>query len=133
MEGAGVEILMVFLLQSPSYYRLEHTYVEEEEDGSLALMELHPTYVDLLMAFYWWCHSFIEGNCVPPYSVWVQTTRVDFLHFLENVLWKTGEVPQFSFLVVGVLPGTLLKVLSRLAVPVQPPPLCLEAISPQAK
>jgi len=66
MEGAGVEVLMDFLLQPPSYYRLEPTYVEEEEDGSLILKELHPTYVDLLMAFYWWCHSLIEGNHVPP-------------------------------------------------------------------
>ncbi len=74
-----------------------------------------------------------RGQCHPPFSVWIWTTQVNFLCFLENVLWKTGEVPQFNFPVVGVLPGTLLKVWSRPAVPVQPPQVCIEEVSPQAE
>jgi len=66
MEGAGIDLLIDFLLQPPSYYEDELTYVEDREDGSTVLMALHPTYVALLMAFYWWCHSFIEGNHIPP-------------------------------------------------------------------
>jgi len=40
--------------------------IEVREAGSTALMVLHPTYLGLLTAFYWWCHSFIEGNNIPP-------------------------------------------------------------------
>jgi len=66
MEGAAINLLIDFLLQPPSYYEDELTYVEVREDGSTALMVLHPTYVALLTALYWWCHSFIEGNHIPP-------------------------------------------------------------------
>jgi len=102
-------------------------------DGSITCKGLHTTYVDLLMAFYWWCQSYVEGQCIPSYSEWAQTTRADFLCFLENDLWRTGEVLQFTFPIVGVLPGTLIKVLSRLAVPLQPPPVRIKEISPTIK
>jgi len=57
-------------------------------------------------------------------------SRVEFFRFLEHVLWETGDVPQFSFPIVGVLPGTLLKVLKTAPVPVQPPPVLIEEVAP---
>ncbi len=58
-------------------------------------------------------------------------TRVEFLRFLENVLWKAGDdVPQFTFPIVRVLPGTLLRFLNPAPVPVQPPAVLIEEISP---
>jgi len=128
MEGAGIYLLINFLLQPPSYYEDELTYIDRE-DGSTTLMVLHPTYVALLTVFYWWCHSFIEGNHIPPYSIWIHSSRVEFLCLLENVLWKAGDVPWFAFPIVGVLPRTLLKVITRPLVPVQPPPVPIEEIS----
>jgi len=65
MEGAGINLLINFLLQPPSYCKDELTYIEVREDGSTILMALHPTYVSLLKAFYWWCHSYIEGSNNP--------------------------------------------------------------------
>jgi len=59
IEGASINLLINFLLHSPSYYKDELTYVEVREDGSTVLMALHPTYLHLLMAFYWWCHSYV--------------------------------------------------------------------------
>jgi len=67
---------------------------------------------------------------MPAYGHWIRTTRADFLRYLEGVLWKTGEVPRFDFPVAGVLPGTLLRVLSRPPVPVQPPLVRIEEIGP---
>jgi len=58
-------------------------------------------------------------------------TRVDFLHFFESVLWKTREVPQFTFPIVRVLPGTLFRVLKTLPVPVHPTPVPVEVTSPR--
>ena len=79
IEGVGIDLLTDFLLQPPSCYGGELTYVEELEDGTTVLMAPHPTYVHLLTAFYWWCHLYIEGNSVTTYSVWIWTTQVDFL------------------------------------------------------
>jgi len=93
-------------------------------------MALHPTYLDLLESFFWWCHAFIGGNHIPPYSSWIRTTRADYVRYLEGVLWKAREVRRFDFPIVGVLPGTLLKVLSRPLVPVQPPPVLIEEVAP---
>jgi len=67
---------------------------------------------------------------MPLHAHWICTTRVDFLRFLENILWKAGDVPRFAFPVIGVLPGTLLKVLSRPAVPVQDPTPVLPDMGP---
>jgi len=130
MEGAGVELLNDFLLHPSSYYWSELTYVEMEEDGSVALKELHPIYLHLLMAFYWWCRTYIRSNRIPPYADWLRTTRADFLCYLEGVLWKSGEVPPFTFPIIRVLPGTLLRVLSRPPVPVQVLPLVQPDIGP---
>ena len=66
IKGVGIDLLTDFLLQPPSYYKDELTYVEKREDGSTALMALHPTYVALLMALYQWCHGIIGGNRIPP-------------------------------------------------------------------
>jgi len=66
IEGVNIDLLTDFLLQPPSYYRSELTYVEELEDGSTVLMALHPTYVALLTALYLWCHEVIGGNRIPP-------------------------------------------------------------------
>jgi len=55
LVGAGIKLLMDFLLQPPTYYYLELTYVKMQADGSLVLKELYPAYVTLLAAFYWWC------------------------------------------------------------------------------
>ena len=55
VNGVSIRLLNDFL-----------TYIEVREDGSVALMALQPTYVGLLMAFYWWCHSHMQGNCMPP-------------------------------------------------------------------
>jgi len=52
VSGARVELLNDFLLQPPTYYQSELTYVEVEVDGSISCKALHATYVDLLMAFY---------------------------------------------------------------------------------
>jgi len=79
IEGAGIDLLTDFLLQPPSCYGEELTYIEELEDGSTVLMAPHPTYVHLLTAFYWWCNSVMEGDSVPPYSYWIRTTWVNFL------------------------------------------------------
>jgi len=132
-EGVGIDLLNDFLLQPPTFYKDELTYVETAMDGSTVLMALHPTYVDLLTAFYWWCRSYVHGTSMPAYGHWIRTTRADFLRYLEGVLWKTGEVPRFDFPIAGVLPGTLLKVISRPAVPVQPPLVRIEEISPTIK
>jgi len=94
------------------------------------MVRLHPTYLHLLTAFYWWCHTYIRGNHIPPYANWLRTTRADFLHYLEGVLWKSGEVPPFTFPIIRVLPGTLLRVLSRPPVPVQVLPLVQPDIGP---
>jgi len=66
---------------------------------------------------------------MPPH--WL-CTRVDFLRFLESILWKAGDVPWFAFPVIG-FPGTLLKVLSRPPVPVQESPPIVPEIGPRAK
>jgi len=66
VDGISIGLLNDFLLQFPTSYEAKLTYVEVREDGSTALMVLHPTYVGLLTAFYWWCCSFIEGNNIPP-------------------------------------------------------------------
>jgi len=133
LEGAGINLLTNFLLQPPSYYEAKLTYDEVREDGSVTLMAIHPTYVALLMALYLWCHEIIGGNCIPPHSDWLRMSRVEFFHFLENVLWETGEVPRFTFPIIRVLPGTLLKVLKTMLVPVQPPPVLIEEIAPNYK
>jgi len=87
--------------------------------------------IQLILTFLW--HStggaaHLLRATVYPLLQLDQDYQGQFLCFLENVLWKMGEIPQFSFLVVGVLPGTLLKVLSRPTVPVQDPPLVLPDI-----
>jgi len=66
VDSVGVKLLNDFLLFPPSYYEDELTYIEVREDGSTALMALHPTYMALLMAFFKWCCLFIGGNCIPP-------------------------------------------------------------------
>jgi len=91
----------------------------------------------LLMSVFLW--PFIGGASptwkaiVCPYLDWLCTTWVDFLHFLENVLWKAGDLPQFAFPVIRVLPGTLLRVLSRPPVPVQESTLIVPEIGPMIK
>ncbi len=131
ISGAGIELLNDFLLQPPTYYQSELTYIEVDPDGSITRKGLHATYVDLLMAFYWWCQSYMEGQRIPSYLEWARTTRADFLHFLENDFWTTGEVPQFTFPIVGVLPGTVLKVLQSPAVPVQDSPSMILGLCPR--
>jgi len=41
-----------FSTPTASYYQEELTYVDTEEDGSILLKELHPTYIHLIMALY---------------------------------------------------------------------------------
>ncbi len=52
IKGVGIDLLNDFLLQPPSCYQSELTYIEECQDGSTILMAPHPTYVRLLTAFY---------------------------------------------------------------------------------
>jgi len=75
MDGVGIEFLNDFLIQPPTAYKAKLTYVEVLEDGSTTLMALHPTYVSLLTAFYWWCRTYMQGNRMPPHAHWPRTTR----------------------------------------------------------
>jgi len=63
VDCIGIRLLNDLLLQPPTAYKAELTYVEVREDGSVAL---HPMYINLLMVLYWWCHSLILDNCMPP-------------------------------------------------------------------
>jgi len=90
MEGAGIDLLIDFLLQPPSYYKDELTYIEVREDGSTILMALHPTYVSLLMAFYLWCHEIIGGNCTPPTPTGSVSPGLNFYASWRMFLGKLG-------------------------------------------
>jgi len=56
VDSVGIKLLNDFLLFPPSYYEDELTYIEVREDGSVALMALHPTYMALLMDFKITCY-----------------------------------------------------------------------------
>jgi len=116
MEGAGIMLLNDFLLYPPP--TIKKSLLMWKHKHMVVLSSKNSI---LLISTFLWCSSggasHVSGAiiCLPG----LRTTRANFLHFLEDVLWKTREVPQFSFPVVGVLPGTLFRVLSRPPVPVQ--------------
>jgi len=88
----------------------ELTYQEVLPSGGVATMELHPTYVGLLVVF----HAFLLAKLqiiyaeehLHPYDILSGLTREDFIVFL----CRYEEYRDVSFPLVNVLPGKVLEI-----------------------
>jgi len=112
LRHAGIETFSDFLCLPRDFdsFREEITYEDVLPSEEIATMELHPTYVGLLVVFRAFLSAKLQSvyadEHLQPFDVLSGLTRKDFIVFLHGY----EEYSDISFPVVGVLPGKVLEI-----------------------